>query len=90
MQNANTLVVEVDQWALRYTFLLWLSLICMLPFDLAQFDEVEGGNQTALSIEHIGKGFLSNAGLEREGAAIMLSRLYMRCVSRSSPGMCCL
>ncbi|SJL07399.1 uncharacterized protein ARMOST_10746 [Armillaria ostoyae] len=78
MQNANTLVVEVDQWALRYTFLLWLSLICMLPFDLAQFDEVEGGNQTALSIEHIGKGFLSNAGLEREGAAIMLSRLYMR------------
>ncbi|KAK0201710.1 tubulin folding cofactor D C terminal-domain-containing protein [Desarmillaria ectypa] len=78
MQNANTLVVETDQWALRYTFLLWLSLICMLPFDLAQFDEVEGGNQTALSIEHIGKGFMSNAGLEREGAAIMLSRLYMR------------
>lgn len=78
MQNANTLVVEVDQWALRYTFLLWLSLICMLPFDLAQFDEIEGGNQTALSIEHIGKRFLSNAGLEREGAAIMLSRLYMR------------
>ncbi|KAG7443080.1 TBCD protein [Guyanagaster necrorhizus] len=78
MQNANSLVVEVDQWALRYTFLLWLSLICMLPFDLAQFDVVEGGNHTALSIEHIGKEFLSKAGLEREGAAIMLSRLYMR------------
>ncbi|KAK0503901.1 TBCD protein [Armillaria luteobubalina] len=78
MQNANTLVVGVDQWALRYTFLLWLSLICMLPFDLAQFDEFEGGNQTALSIELVGKRFLSNAGLEREGAAIMLSRLYTR------------
>jgi tubulin-specific chaperone D len=26
-------------WHLRYVMLLWLSLICMIPFDLDRFDE---------------------------------------------------
>jgi hypothetical protein len=50
----------------------------MIPFDLAQFDEDETSNRTATSIESIAKGFLDNAGLEREGAALLLSRLYIR------------
>ena len=28
-----------EAWALRYVVLLWISLICMIPFDLVQFDE---------------------------------------------------
>ncbi|KAI9443203.1 TBCD protein [Lactarius indigo] len=27
-------------WPIQYVVLLWISLICMIPFDLAQFDEV--------------------------------------------------
>ncbi|KIK69557.1 hypothetical protein GYMLUDRAFT_79682 [Collybiopsis luxurians FD-317 M1] len=65
------------QWALRYVLLLWLSLVCMLPFDLSQFDENENG-RTANVIESITKRYLPNAGLERESAAIVLSRFYMR------------
>ncbi len=53
----------------------------MLPFDLAQFDEVEGENSTAKAIEAIGKHYLTSAGLERHGGALLLSRLYMRYVT---------
>jgi hypothetical protein len=67
-------------WALRYVTLLWLSLICMIPFDLAQLDDSDHIGQTAVSVESLAKGFLGNPGLEREGAAILLSRLYMRYV----------
>ncbi|OCH86383.1 TBCD protein [Obba rivulosa] len=65
-------------WALRYVTLLWLSLICMIPFDLEQFDEPDSIGNTAAKIEIVAKSYLSKAGLEREGAAILLSRLYLR------------
>lgn len=68
------------QWALRYAVLLWLALICMIPFDLAQFDEGADG-ETADALEGLARGFLGRAGLEREGAALLLARLYTRCAS---------
>ena len=58
--------------------LLWISLICMIPFDLAQFDEVGKEGQTAVDIEAVAKRGLTNSGLVRQGAAILLSRLYVR------------
>ncbi|KAG6918759.1 hypothetical protein DXG01_011950 [Tephrocybe rancida] len=72
------LICDPAQWALRYVVLIWLSLICMIPFDLAQFDEVDQDGHTAVAIETTAKGFLGRAGLEREGAALLLSRLYTR------------
>lgn len=63
--------------------LLWLSLICRLPFDLAQFDEPETLGKTASDLEAVAKINLDRAGVEREGAATLLSRLYARQVSLS-------
>ncbi|THV05301.1 ARM repeat-containing protein [Dendrothele bispora CBS 962.96] len=77
MRSPESPVHEPMQWALRYVILLWLSLICMIPFDLSQFDE-GGTGQTASSIESIGRQHLPKAGLEREGAALLLTRFYMR------------
>ena len=74
----NSLIKEHHRWPLRYVMLLWLSLICMLPFDLAQFDEPESLGKTASDIESVAKQYLSKAGVEREGAAVLLSRLYTR------------
>lgn len=65
-------------WSLRYVTLLWLSLICMIPFDLSQFDTAEQLDWTAAAIEAVAKSYLGKAGLEREGGAILLSRLYVR------------
>lgn len=50
----------------------------MIPFDLAQFDEVGKEGQTAVAIEAVAKRGLANSGMVREGAAILLSRLYVR------------
>ncbi|KAL1950308.1 hypothetical protein VTO73DRAFT_5432 [Trametes versicolor] len=74
----NSPVQEMQQWPLRYAMLLWLSLICMIPFDLEQFDEVGHSGETASRIEAVAKSFLGRAGVDREGAALLLSRLYMR------------
>jgi len=67
-----------QMWSLRYTILLWLSLICMIPFDLAQFDDAEHEGRTAAMVESVAKSFLGKSGLEREGAALLLSRFYIR------------
>lgn len=66
------------EWALRYALLLWLSLVCMIPFDLEQFDEEGKIGETASRVEGVGKMFIDKAGLDRESAAILLSRFYMR------------
>ncbi|KAI0031394.1 TBCD protein [Vararia minispora EC-137] len=65
-------------WSLQYVTLLWMSLICMLPFDLSQFDEPGQTGKTASEIEYFGQKNLGRSGLEREGAALLLSRLYAR------------
>lgn len=49
----------------------------MLPFDLAQFDRGNPGS-TFERLEAAGKTNLDKAGLEREGAALLLTRLYAR------------
>ena len=81
MQLPNGLVQELSQWALRYVILLWLYLVCMIPFDLVQFDEPENIGATAAAVESIAMAHLGRAGLEREGAVLLLSRLYMRYVA---------
>ncbi|KAG8955854.1 hypothetical protein FRC04_006301 [Tulasnella sp. 424] len=68
---------EPMNWETRYIVLLWLSLVAMLPFDLAQFDGENPGS-TFERLEIAGKNNLDKAGLEREGAALLLTRLYAR------------
>ncbi|KDQ11508.1 hypothetical protein BOTBODRAFT_457108 [Botryobasidium botryosum FD-172 SS1] len=74
----NSLAQQSSQWPLRYITLLWLSLICMTPFDLALFDENTSQESTANKLQSIGTMYLDKAGLEREAAALLLSRLYAR------------
>ncbi|OAX38758.1 ARM repeat-containing protein [Rhizopogon vinicolor AM-OR11-026] len=71
-------VSELSQWGLRYAVLLWLSLICRIPFDLQKFDDAIRPGETANAIEDVGKDRLNMAGLEREGAATLLSHFYAR------------
>ncbi|PPR01746.1 hypothetical protein CVT24_001566 [Panaeolus cyanescens] len=78
MQLPEGLVQKSYQWPLRYVMLLWLYLICMIPFDLAQFDDADNRGKTAQTIESVAKKYIGNPGLERQGAALLLARLYMR------------
>ncbi len=55
-------------WELRYVCLLWLSLICMIPFDLAKFDRpdqrAKGHNRLT---NRSGGRFLHHQSWEGEG-----------------------
>ncbi|CAG8496822.1 13874_t:CDS:10, partial [Acaulospora colombiana] len=69
-------------WETRYVLLIWLSLICMIPFDLKTVDSlaVAGGNKFPL-VDHmidLAKFYLKVTGKERDGAAVFLSRLLTR------------
>ena len=76
-QDYSTVWVN-SRWEVFYSVMLWLSLVCMIPFDLDQFDEVHERGKTAEAIEGIAKRFLGQSGMERESAALVLSRLYTR------------
>ncbi|EJF63417.1 ARM repeat-containing protein [Dichomitus squalens LYAD-421 SS1] len=78
MTNAEDIVDQNYSWSFRYILLLWLSLVCMIPFDLEQFDEAGSEGKTAVRVEAVGKSFLAKAGLDREAAALLLSKFYMR------------
>ncbi|KAN0063038.1 hypothetical protein ACQY0O_004201 [Thecaphora frezii] len=77
-------------WELRYVLLLWMSLVCMIPFDLNQFDvgeratgpsatsTVNAHTTMASRIEQVGRTYLSSPGKERDAAAVMLGKLFQR------------
>ncbi|UZJ54940.1 hypothetical protein CBS101457_004260 [Exobasidium rhododendri] len=72
-----------SSWEFRYILLLWLSLICMIPFDLVKFDDVTAGDdchlvKTAHRIQSLGRSFLASPGKERDAATIVLGRLFQR------------
>lgn len=69
VQETNT----TDTWELRYVLLLWLSLVCMIPFDLKNFSAT-----IADEIVIICQTFLESPGKERDAAAITLGKLFQR------------
>lgn len=64
-------------WEVRYILLLWLSLVCMIPFDLDRFGSSKGLG-TADQIVSICKSYLDTPGKEREAAAVVLGNLFQR------------
>jgi hypothetical protein len=75
---------QTSTWELRYILLLWLSLICMIPFDLHKFDEIKvnatssPSDTVANRIQNVGRFFLASSGKEKDAAAVMLGKLFQR------------
>ncbi|RHZ45413.1 hypothetical protein Glove_680g46 [Diversispora epigaea] len=70
-------------WEARYVLLIWLSLICMIPFDLKTVDsladDTEGKKFPLMDhMIQLSKYYLKATGKERDGAAVLLSRLLTR------------
>jgi hypothetical protein len=47
---------DYDAWEMRYVLLIWLSLICMIPFDLRTVDSRAG----AVIGDKVRAGFIDN------------------------------
>ncbi|KAF9121044.1 hypothetical protein BGW39_010898 [Mortierella sp. 14UC] len=69
-------------WETRYVLLIWLSLMCMIPFDLRTIDSqaTKDSDRIPLVDQMIEKGktFLHCAGKDRDGASLFLARLLTR------------
>ena len=59
------------QWQTTYILLLWLSLICLAPFDLSSIESSNGGQSLV-------KRGLGSGGKERDACAILCGRILSR------------
>ncbi|NWV07754.1 TBCD protein, partial [Ptilonorhynchus violaceus] len=75
---------DPETWETRYMLLLWLSMICLIPFDLARFDgnlvSVEGQARqpTMDRILEIAKCYLVVSDKARDAAAVLVSKFIVR------------
>ncbi|KAF9275663.1 hypothetical protein BGZ68_010600 [Mortierella alpina] len=69
-------------WETRYMLLIWLSLMCMIPFDLRSIDsqatETSGRIPLVDQMMDCAKLYLDCAGRDRDGASLFLARLLTR------------
>lgn len=71
-------VVEYETWESRYSLLLWMSIVVLIPFDLASVDSGDERGSLADRLIGICKGFLADSGATRDMAALLLSKLLSR------------
>ncbi|NXB45964.1 TBCD protein, partial [Leucopsar rothschildi] len=75
---------DPETWETRYMLLLWLSMICLIPFDLARFDgnlaSLEGQARlpTIDRILEIAKCYLVVSDKARDAAAVLVSKFIVR------------
>lgn len=64
-------------WETRFILLLWLSMLCLVPFDLNTIDSSASASLVP-SILTLCKGYLADAGTTQLAAAVCLARLLSR------------
>ncbi|KFO76294.1 Tubulin-specific chaperone D, partial [Cuculus canorus] len=75
---------DSESWETRYMLLLWLSMICLIPFDLARFDgnisseEGHARMPTMDRILQIAKCYLIVSDKARDAAAVLVSKFIVR------------
>jgi tubulin-specific chaperone D len=70
-------------WELRYSLVLWLSLVCMIPFDLKNFDvgratSKDPSASTVSRLIALSKRLLGSPGKDRDAAVVVFGRLFQR------------
>ncbi|KAG2190201.1 hypothetical protein INT46_006400 [Mucor plumbeus] len=65
-------------WEARYICFIWLSLICMIPFDLKKIDSDQSHQSLVVNMLDLCKKYLCSTGKERDGASLLIARLLSR------------
>ncbi|KAG0005138.1 hypothetical protein BGZ65_011884 [Modicella reniformis] len=69
-------------WETRYMLLVWLSLMCMIPFDLRSIDSQASKASDRIPLVDqmldAGKSYLDRAGKDRDASSLFLARLLTR------------
>ncbi|XP_060109373.1 tubulin-specific chaperone D [Heteronotia binoei] len=75
---------DYETWETRYMLLLWLSVTCLIPFDLARLDgnlaSVEGYTRVPIMdrILTVAKSYLVVSDKARDAAAVLISKFITR------------
>ncbi|XP_022110714.1 tubulin-specific chaperone D-like isoform X2 [Acanthaster planci] len=76
---------DFETWETRYMLLLWMSIICMIPFDMARLDsnaplDDEGRKRepTMMRIINAAKIYLRVCDKSRDAAALMIAKFLTR------------
>lgn len=75
---------DTETWETRYILLLWLSMTCLIPFDLSRLDghlsTVPGTNRepTMDRILEVAKSFLKVSDKSRDAASVLVSKFVTR------------
>uniref|UniRef100_A0A674K4Y5 Tubulin-specific chaperone D n=1 Tax=Terrapene triunguis TaxID=2587831 RepID=A0A674K4Y5_9SAUR len=75
---------DYETWETRYMLLLWLSMTCLIPFDLARLDgnilSEEGCTRMPIMdrILNVAKSYLVVSDKARDAAAVLVSRFIIR------------
>ncbi|XP_066474680.1 tubulin-specific chaperone D [Tiliqua scincoides] len=75
---------DYETWETRYLLLLWLSVTCLIPFDLARLDgticSTEGGTRVPIMdrILTVAKSYLVVSDKARDAAAVLVSKFITR------------
>ncbi|XP_063817074.1 tubulin-specific chaperone D [Pseudophryne corroboree] len=73
-----------ETWETRYMLLLWLSMACLIPFDLSRLDGnlfAEGGQKRQSTMDQIlevAKSYLVVSDKSRDAAAVLVSKFITR------------
>lgn len=65
-------------WQTRYVLLLWLSLICLAPFDLVSIQSSTDGQNLVTRLIDLAKQGLRSAGNDRDASAVLCARILSR------------
>ncbi len=70
---------SAEDWETRYVLLLWMSVLVLIPFDLARFDSgAEGRRPLAERVLGVVKTYLSVANKTQDAAAFLASKFITR------------
>ncbi|XP_072259692.1 tubulin-specific chaperone D [Pyxicephalus adspersus] len=75
---------DPETWETRYMLLLWLSMACLIPFDLSRLDgnlsteEGQKRQSTMDAILEVAKSYLVVSDKARDGAAVLVSKFITR------------
>ncbi|XP_072299328.1 tubulin-specific chaperone D [Eucyclogobius newberryi] len=75
---------DSETWETRYMLLLWLSMTCLIPFDLVRLDghlEREGGHARESTMDRIlaiAKAYLVVSDSPRDAASVLVSKFMTR------------
>lgn len=75
---------DPETWESRYMLLLWLSMACLIPFDLSRLDgnlsteEGQKRQSTMDTVLDVAKSYLLVSDKARDGAAVLVSKFITR------------